>query len=858
MKKNSIVALCMLMLGLSMTARILSPEQALHRAFGNTDRSRSTMAAKLVSTLTDSKGHGTIYIMNRGDKGMILSASDAAPALLGYLDEPIDYDKIPTQMADLMREYIKQISFAESIGVNAEQVEPNDKKHSAIEPLLKTAWGQEAPYNSKCPLVNGARAVTGCLPTAMAQVMAYHGWPERGEGVADYTLYNGQRLTMNFEDVAFEWDKMKYSYEYDTPVDKVEAAAVLMVACGYSVHAEYGFATSAYTPDAAKALIENFKYDKGCKTVYQSEVENIEAWDDLIYENLSNGMPVIYRGSDENMGHAFVCDGYKDGLFHFDWGWRGICNGYFRTTALIPYSNSETDEYPYGNDIYYNFYNNNCIVSGICPADGRENPIKGGASELYSYHVFMSGQGAGISLSHIDEMALTGRELFYFEDFEGRIYFLEADSRSENRIILDKISVPDGWYITGPAIKDESGETRKMSLSAQHKSCYCLELKDGNVTGYQKYDLIPELTELNTGARLHYGEPYVIKALATNNTPMTIYAELTVAFCDVKDGTIYHKQRGRTYVKLFPGESKEVEACSLLKFNSTNEFIPGDYLMKVFCVKGNSMQPIAEKHVSIDEMERAEFTDVLIPEYFYGIEDYISLQTDKRILGIPRIKILRPDTQEEVGSLYGKTEVIDLGDKTRLEWRGVLKGSNANRLSSGKYVLSVKAMNLEQAFDIEVNNPFEIEMAAPVLNLMKYDETSLTVKNLTDRMTEGMLYLLMNEDGVSYLLNQGSHTCIGPGESQDINIQYFVPGHISPGEKIVEARLELNTTWGMNYSQSFPVRIVEANGIANILPEEDPSTMFSIDGLEINSTNAKPGLYILKKKGEKCKKLLKR
>ena len=48
-------------------------------------------------------------------------------------------------------------------------------------------------------------------------------------------------------------------------------------------------------------------------------------------------MPVFYMGvtSDEG-GHAFVCDGYRDGYFHINWGWSGVSNGYFLLWSLDP------------------------------------------------------------------------------------------------------------------------------------------------------------------------------------------------------------------------------------------------------------------------------------------------------------------------------------------------------------------------------------------------------------------------------------------------------------------------------------------------------------------------------------------
>lgn len=50
-----------------------------------------------------------------------------------------------------------------------------------MEPLLgNIAFGQDNPYNKMCPLYDGGslHAVTGCVPVAMAQVMAYYRYPK--------------------------------------------------------------------------------------------------------------------------------------------------------------------------------------------------------------------------------------------------------------------------------------------------------------------------------------------------------------------------------------------------------------------------------------------------------------------------------------------------------------------------------------------------------------------------------------------------------------------------------------------------------------------------------------------------------
>jgi hypothetical protein len=75
-------------------------------------------------------------------------------------------------------------------------------------------------------------------------------------------------------------------------------------------------------------------------------------------------------------GHAFVCDGYDgNGLYHFNWGWGGAYDGYFKLAILNPETgqvgSGSSDGYAYGQE----------IVIGIQPATGEPVP-----TELFDPH----------------------------------------------------------------------------------------------------------------------------------------------------------------------------------------------------------------------------------------------------------------------------------------------------------------------------------------------------------------------------------------------------------------------------------------------------------------------------------------
>ena len=201
-----------------------------------------------------------------------------------------------------------------------------------IAPLLKTQWGQGNPYNLQCPVKNGKHCQTGCVATAMAQVMRHHEWPKD----------------------EFAWSKMKDTYDTSTSAtdESAQIVAALMAACGTAVNMDYGVSSSAaWEGDAAVALHERFGYAGTVHEVFRN-MYGRTAWENLIYHELSKGRPVIYGGMPSGFTHQFVCDGYnaKDATFHFNMAWQFMPDGYYAVDALDRYSDGQT------------------AIVGICPA----------------------------------------------------------------------------------------------------------------------------------------------------------------------------------------------------------------------------------------------------------------------------------------------------------------------------------------------------------------------------------------------------------------------------------------------------------------------------------------------------------
>lgn len=217
-------------------------------------------------------------------------------------------------------------------------VAANDVQRSDIEPLLKSEWGQDAPFYYATPTIDGQHCRTGCGATALSQVLYYHKYPRKGNpGIYSYETSRLGKISFDFTDAVFDFDVMKDVYQRtDAENDpSVEAVARLMLAAGVTLNMDYGLdESSALFGSIPTALRNWFLYpDDGMRLLSRDFFTN-EEWEQIIYNELKNNRPVLYLGGNSVWSHIFVCDGYKEGKFHMNWGWYGEKEGYFSLTNL--------------------------------------------------------------------------------------------------------------------------------------------------------------------------------------------------------------------------------------------------------------------------------------------------------------------------------------------------------------------------------------------------------------------------------------------------------------------------------------------------------------------------------------------
>lgn len=331
---------------LALLAAPLTPEQALRRVQGNSALkmpSKSGTSMKLSFSMQTQKGEPAVYIFDRPASSgyLIVSADDTATPLLGYADSgSFDANNMPPQLEWWLSEYASQIDYASANGIKNTYAPIANKKE--IAPLVETKWNQGTPYNNLCPSVNNVKCPSGCVATAMAQVMKFWNYPEVGTGRVTATLPSGGTGEgfINLAQKPFDWNNMIDSYSgYDYTNEQGNAVATLMQAAGYAAKMNYAPGGSgALSINAAISLSKNFKYNPNIQYL-QRLYFNASEWNEIVYNELAAGRPILYGGQSTSVGHEFVCDGYDgNGYFHFNWGWGGMSDGYFILDALNPNS----------------------------------------------------------------------------------------------------------------------------------------------------------------------------------------------------------------------------------------------------------------------------------------------------------------------------------------------------------------------------------------------------------------------------------------------------------------------------------------------------------------------------------------
>jgi len=330
-----------------------------------------SLAYQCVGTATSSQGENLYYIfnVNDGDGFVIISGDDAVTPILGYSTEgKFDINKSSPAFKSWIDGYKQQILYVinnnipatDEIKANWSDLVSNNNTHqakkagSAVSPLLTTTWDQgnndasvNGFYNNLCPIDqslpnSGNRTKhcpTGCVATAMAQIMKFWNYPTNGSGINSYSTSNYGTLSANFGATTYNWGSMP-----NNVTSPNAAVATLMYQCGVSVDMGYGpddsgawVISADNTSCAQNSYVQYFGYKGTTIQGLRRSDYTDAAWQNLLENELNNGRPIQYVGEGSGGGHTFVFDGYDaNNYFHVNWGWGGEDDAYYEIDALNP------------------------------------------------------------------------------------------------------------------------------------------------------------------------------------------------------------------------------------------------------------------------------------------------------------------------------------------------------------------------------------------------------------------------------------------------------------------------------------------------------------------------------------------
>ncbi|MBR4913341.1 MAG: thiol protease/hemagglutinin PrtT [Bacteroidales bacterium] len=303
------------------------------------------------------------YVFDFGEQFVMVSADTRVLPVLAYSTETgFSGDDVPKNLGWFLNQYTQQIEYAIQHLTDTEceanvsawnqwlsDELPITAPAAVVSPLVQTTWDQPYPYNALCPNdANGpgGHVYTGCVATAMAQLMRYWQYPTTGIGSHSYSANNAANgygnygtQSVDFAANTYDYSLMPLSLSSSSPAEQINEVAKLMYHCGVSVDMKYGVnGSSASTYFAAVALNTYFGYS-GVTEKYRSDYSDAN-WIALLKGELNNMRPILYSGSGSG-GHAFLCDGYDNSNnFHFNWGWGGYCDGFYALSSLTPGGNN--------------------------------------------------------------------------------------------------------------------------------------------------------------------------------------------------------------------------------------------------------------------------------------------------------------------------------------------------------------------------------------------------------------------------------------------------------------------------------------------------------------------------------------
>lgn len=364
-------------------AKEIALRQAAQLGISMDETSSAKAKSKRVKSVSGEVPAYYVFPNGEGKGFTVVSGDDRLPEVVGYSDKgTYDEENLPSNYVGFMKAYEEMVgqldngdSRASASIAEAKALRSSGYQQPTVAPLLGSIqWNQMTPYNKMCPMYNSTdRSVTGCVATAMAQVMMYYQYPKTLQ--TDIPAYVSHTNHLSIPQInkgeSYDWDNMLPQYASYEPLNYTDAQAAavakLLYHCGVACEMDYGPSSGANVTPAI--LSTYFGYDSDLMQDLTRDAFTLAEWSQIMDKELSAKRPILYSGRSSGGGHEFVCDGTDgNGLYHINWGWGGYQDGYFDVTILNP------DKGGAGSGSAPDGYNQYCsMIVGIAPNNGKED-----------------------------------------------------------------------------------------------------------------------------------------------------------------------------------------------------------------------------------------------------------------------------------------------------------------------------------------------------------------------------------------------------------------------------------------------------------------------------------------------------
>lgn len=362
-------------------AKEIALRQAAQLGISMDEASAAKAKSKRVKSVSGEVPAYYVFPNGEGKGFTVVSGDDRLPEVVGYSDKgTYDEENLPSNYVGFMKAYEEMVgqldngdSRASASIAEAKALRSSGYQQPTVAPLLGSIqWNQMIPYNKMCPMYNSTdRSVTGCVATAMAQVMMYYQYPTTLQ--ADIPAYVSRTKHLSIPQInkgeRYDWNNMLPQYASYEPLNYTDAQAAavakLLYHCGVACEMDYGPSSGANVTPAI--LSTYFGYDSDLMQDLNRDVFTLAEWSQIMDKELTAKRPILYSGQSSDGGHEFVCDGTDgNGLYHINWGWGGYQDGYFDVTILNP------DKGGAGSGSAPDGYNQYCsMIVGIAPDNGK-------------------------------------------------------------------------------------------------------------------------------------------------------------------------------------------------------------------------------------------------------------------------------------------------------------------------------------------------------------------------------------------------------------------------------------------------------------------------------------------------------